>query len=159
MIRRGCFYLLVSFFCFIVSCSKADEIDVCVVDFSNELSFRPQYRTILTPESEESYNRGFITRCKTEVDSFFQILSDEVCALEQNFMKIQGIQGKAGTGCGVSNYKFSQSWLEGHAFQYAGVIIKRKKYVFINAFALDQFDRTIEDFPTWKEEFLDPYID
>lgn len=67
--------------------------------------------------------------------------------MEDNFKKILSIKS---TGCCFKGWEIPD--LKDYAFQYIGVIINNRKYIYINAFAIEMLYEQ-DSFETWYKEW------
>ncbi|PHN08155.1 hypothetical protein [Flavilitoribacter nigricans] len=132
------------------SCLKeAGPPDVCIVDFTGAYAYRPEYRVVFPPEVGKTLEP--CTRSMPAgVEGFYQILSDELCPLEQNFLKILEMDPSRSEPEG---WAMEEDYLTGSLIQYIGIIINDRKYVYINGLYLtsDDFLENYVDY--WEERF------
>lgn len=139
--------LLLSLLC---SCLKEDPPpDVCVVDFSDEYAYRPEFRVVFSADKGEGLapcTRSF----PDQVDDYYQILGDEVCPLEQNFLKILDLDP---TLSDPVDWGLDSTRLFDSALQYIGMIVDGRKYVYLNGFYTYSSDPNV-DIPYWQDRFV-----
>jgi hypothetical protein len=70
------------------------------------------------------------------IEQYWKISGQDVKNLEENFKKIYAL---AATGCCVSGPRIAQ--LKKFGFQYLGVMIRGRKYIYINAFPIEEVRR------------------
>ncbi len=100
---------------------------------SQNLIFKPSFGVAL----DTSYGSTMLDQCSRSIpeniNGFWTISLSEIAILEDNFKKIDTITAKE---CCFINAKVDR--IERYAFQYIGVIIKGKRFIYINAFPLDE---------------------
>jgi len=84
------------------------------------------------------------------VSVFWNPTQSDMKKIEQNLKKLLSLKASA---CCLMGYKLDS--LNGYAFQYVGVVVKKKKYIYINAFRAGSDDYLIRFFEKWK---TDPII-
>lgn len=94
--------------------------------------YKPQYSTILISNNGEK----MLTQCSRSVpnniESYFDLTKEDTALLENNLRKILSVKS---TGCCLKGWNIER--LEDYAYQYIGVIIKNRRYIYINAFLVN----------------------
>ncbi|NVN95768.1 MAG: hypothetical protein HXX18_10850 [Bacteroidetes bacterium] len=104
--------------------------------YSQEV-FIPKYFTVISKEKGKQMLNQCSRATPRKVKKFFNLTQNEIQKLDTCFL----------------NY-FKKEYLEMYAFQYIGLIIKGKKYININAFAIDN-DIINNSNNKWKTEPVD----
>lgn len=110
---------------------------MCILLYSfahcQSLQFKPSFDFTL----DTLYGSTLLKQCSRsvpkDINGFWLIHSTEIQTLENNFKSINKLTAK---GCCITNAKIDS--LEHFAFQFLGVLIKGKKFIYINAFPLDE---------------------
>lgn len=114
------------------------------VGYTQDNQYRPDYFGIVSVNEGKRVLRQCSRSAPTKVRSFFIPSSEELESLEENFMKILLVEASGCCGLGrVRN-------LENYGFQYLGVEIKKRRYIYINAFN----KAIVEDWGDEIEEIL-----
>ena len=107
--------------------------------------YTPNYFTIL----DQIEGRNVLDQCSrtspTKVENFFTPTSNEVSVLENNFRKL--LKTKSIDCC---NPAVQIKKLKRTVFQYTGLIIDHKKYIYINAFQIDSPEDLHNYYPDWQ---------
>ena len=117
--------------------------------FGQNTEFKPKYSVVL----EGINGKKLLSQCSREtpknISEFWQPTNNDIQNLENNFLKIKKIKS---TGCCFSGIVISE--LDKYGFQYIGVVIKNKKYIYINAFGIfsDEDVKTI--YKNWLNEAI-----
>lgn len=117
------------------------QLSVCAQDYS----FTPKYSTVI----DSSFGTLMLDQCSRysprDIKDFWNPSSIEISSVENNFKKILGLTSNicCCTDCKISN-------LDEFGFQYIGIIIKKKKYIYINAFRYGSESKLNSYYSTWK---------
>jgi hypothetical protein len=107
----------------------------------------PEYKVIL----EKSLGNDLIEQCSRstpeDIDEFYNITNEEIEILEQNFKKIKKVKS---TNCCWEGVYISN--LKRYGYQYIGVIIDKKKYIYINAFLIESKNDFETYYKNWETE-------
>ena len=115
------------------------------VVYAQSSRYAPAHSTILnTAQGEKCLKQ--CSRSTPNVDGFFKVSSHDSILLVQNFKKIK--KKKAQACCFV--YTGVKS-LDQYYYQYAGVVIKHKKYIYINAFVAGPYELS-KFLKNWRKE-------
>ena len=120
------------------------SIFICTIQalssHEQDSSFKPVFSSVM----DTSLGRKMLYQCSRSapgnVKGFWRPSNEDVKNLEDNFTKILQL---AGTGCCNSGPGIEH--LEKFGFQYLGVVIKGRKYIYINAFPISEvqeFEKT-----------------
>lgn len=107
----------------------------------------PQYSVILTKDKGEKVLAQCSRAVPSNVSGYFDLEDKDIELLEDNFKKILQLKAK---DCCIINGKIDR--LENYGFQYIGIIIHKKKYIYINALFIESgndFNRWYKD---WEKE-------
>jgi hypothetical protein len=133
--------ILISVFFFFAVCNT-----VC----GQSKYFKPKYSTVL----ELTKGKKLLLQCSREtpknISEYWNPTNTEIEDLESNFLKLKEIKS---TGCCFAGIIISD--LPKYCYQYTGVIINNKKYIYINAF---EFISDIELNTIYKEWLIEPVI-
>ncbi len=99
-------------------------------------SYCPKYSTILDQSKGELLLKQCSRRNPKNVSDFWTPTNNDIQIIERNFKKVTRLK--------TANWQAIKI-LDKFAFQYIGVIIKKKKLIYINAFHLDNDN----EFTTW----------
>ncbi len=111
---------------------------------TNQMKYIPQYGTILSSDNGEKIMNQCSRSIPENIDKYFDLTKGNIELLESNFRKILAIKS---TGCCYKGWKIEK--LENYGFQYIGVMINNRKYIYLNAFIIDEQD----SFETWYKEW------
>lgn len=118
-----------------------------VSSYSQDSKFTPKYSTII-PSSNGSVLLIQYSRAVPEkIDSYYNLTAIEIQILENNFKKILKLKSSLCCMMGLNIQK-----LNSYAFQYVGVIINGKKYIYINAFKVKSNRDLNAYYKEWKVE-------
>lgn len=122
---------------------------VCLLSFfhleAQDYTHRSKYSTILKIEQ--------IFTPEYDVADAWQLEKKDIEIMEKNFKKLTLI-----SAVGLESYKIKEKNLDTYAYQYVGVIIDDKKYIYINAFAFSDKKELEKFHKNWKIEFVDPQM-
>ena len=106
-------------------------------------------RVILAPGPETVIDNGCGRCTPFSVEEYFMLKNEEVCILESNFYKLEELISH---GCYYSGYSIAFDGYYPFAYQYLGVNIDMRKYIYVNALSI--FYKTIyNDYPGWTKEY------
>lgn len=114
------------------------------VTYAQKYAYHPQYITVL------SVNKGkdCLTQCSRSVpdsiSGFYKVTSADSLVLIQNLKKILSTK--------LMGSSRTLKTLKGTCFQLLGVMIGDKKFIYINAFDLNEDDLKFDDYKKWKTE-------
>lgn len=112
----------------------------------SEDSYKPPNAVALSA----SHGKDMMKQCSRSTPGtkkFWEVSNVDSDVLEENFNKLLAIKSKEGNR--IIN-------LRNYAYQYLGVIIDKKNYIYINAFQ-PTANKTLEDaYPTWKTTPVKP---
>lgn len=118
---------------------------------SQSQKFVPAHSAILSSEKGTALLKQCSRPTPSKVKRYFDLTAADIQALESNFKKILH---KKATDCCLVGIEVTD--LEKYCFQYVGVVIKGKKYIYINAFSFSGTEQELADrFGNWK---VDPVI-
>lgn len=106
--------------------------------------FNPQYSTILESDKGAKMVEQCSRSVPDNVDAYFDLTKEDVAILENNFRKILSMKA---TGCCLKGWNIEN--LDDYAFQYIGVVINNRRYIYINAFIVESED----DFNNWYKNW------
>jgi hypothetical protein len=131
---------IVIYFGLIITLS-ASEI---AVSYSQEAKFVPMISTIIAPDKGKEMLRQPSRPTPGKIQKFFTLTPGAIDTLLLNFTKIQTVK----TGSGK---KITKS-LGTYGYQYIGVVIKNKKYIYINAFDVKCPQNLFTKYKDWETE-------
>jgi hypothetical protein len=104
--------------------------------YSQDYHFKPSFGVIL----DSAQTKALLKQCSRsttpkKVKSYWKPTQNDIERLENNFNKLYGQSSKTGFIFG----KMTDS-LQEFGFQYAGVVMNRRKYIYINAFPISTLD-------------------
>jgi hypothetical protein len=105
--------------------------------YSQNKNFIPQFETILLANNYSKVLNQCSRKIPQKIDRSFDLTNSDIETLKNNFKKILIIKDKRGKT--IKN-------LSDYAYQYVGLIIDGKKYIYINAFIYSK----IETEKDWK---------
>jgi hypothetical protein len=114
--------------------------------FGQDTSFEPKYSTILNADKGERLLRQCSRSIPKKISSYWTPNEVDIRTLEKHFLKVKNVTA---TDCCLVNGSIQT--LDNSAFQYVGVTIKKKKYIYINAFYAD-FNELKSLHDKWKTE-------
>lgn len=98
------------------------------VGYTQDYQYQPDFVGLVPTDMGRRVLRQCSRSTPTKVRAFFTPSSEEIESLEQNFLKILLVE--ASDCCGIGNVRN----IENYGFQYLGVKIKKRRYIYINAF-------------------------
>ena len=111
--------------------------------FTQDYYFSPKYSTTL----DESKGELLLSQCSRwtpeDISGYWTPAQNDVHEIEQIFKKVYGLRTTNGQ---------TIASLDKFAFQYVGVTIKRKRFIYINAFHLDNDAEFVTFYKNWKTE-------
>jgi hypothetical protein len=96
----------------------------CLTITGQNYYFKPQFSTIINSDKRQYMCRPASRQGPGIISSYWNISQSDVEQLENNFMKIVKLKSQEASVDDLKNY----------AFQYAGIIVGGKRYIYINAF-------------------------
>ena len=112
----------------------------CSTFSQTEDSYKPTNAVILDEKQGDDLMKQ-CSRSAPDAKKFWNLTKADSDILEEYFNKLLGTKSKAGNR--IIN-------LRNYAYQYVGVTIARKNYIYINAFQQKPNKSVEEDHPTWK---------
>ena len=117
------------------------------VSFSQtEDSYKPPNAVVLSASHGEDLMKQ-CSRPSPEAKKFWDITKTDSDVLEEYFNKLLAMKSKEGNR--ITN-------LRNYAYQYLGITIGNKKYIYINAFQLKADKSPDEVYPSWKTSPVKP---
>lgn len=107
--------------------------------------FIPLYSTVLASENGDKMMNQCSRSVPENIDKYFDLTKENIELLESNFRKILAIKS---TGCCFNGWEVEN--LENYGFQYIGVEINNRKYIYLNAFIIDGDDDFTNWYKNWK---------
>ncbi|MTI19633.1 hypothetical protein E1176_01225 [Fulvivirga sp. RKSG066] len=127
---------------------------ICLIISLESLSqtFKPDYATALDAEAGTELLNQCSRSTPDNITDFWMVTDTEVVLLEQNFRKLTRLKS---SGCCYSGVKIKS--LRKFGYQYIGVTIKGKRYIYINAFHIDKnsFEQWYKNWETEPIVFCD----
>ena len=115
------------------------------VILAQDYSYKPKYSRILDSTKGSPILHQCSRATPQKVETFWNPTQSDIDSLEKNLKKVLTL--KADQCCLMGN---SVSFIEKYGLQYIGVMIKKKKYIYINAFYISS-DESIETrYNYWK---------
>lgn len=127
------------FFGLIIALSALDY----TVSYSQETKFVPLISTIITPDKGKEMLRQPSRPTPGKIQKFFDLTPGAVDTLFMNFSKIQSV--KTGKGKKIKN-------LTTYGYQCIGVMIKNRKFIYINAFDVKSPQSLYTKYKHWETE-------
>jgi hypothetical protein len=125
---------------------------LCIIFTSGTLSssnhssrYVPEFSTVISSAKGDEMLRQCSRSVPSEVDGYFEIAKGEIEKLESNFKDILKVKA---TGCCLLGGKISN--LNSYCYQYLGLLINNKRYIYINAFQFDSKDDLNTFFKEWE---------
>lgn len=112
---------------------------------TNQMKYIPQYGTILSSNNGEKIMNQCSRSIPENIDKYFDLTKENIELLESNFRKILAIKS---TRCCFKGWEVEK--LENYGFQYIGVEINNRKYIYLNAFIIDGEDDFTNWYKNWK---------
>lgn len=109
---------------------------------AQDYSFKPEYSTILDSSKGITVLHQCSRAAPGSVSFFWNPTKSDIKTIEENFKKVLSLKA---FDCCLIGFKLNS--LNRYIFQYTGVIIKKKKYIYINAFLGD-----LSDLKNWNTE-------
>lgn len=110
-------------------------------------SYKPKYSTTLDLSKGERLLRQCSRWTPKNISEYWIPTENDIARLEKQFMNVKEIKA---TACCLINGTIQT--LDNFAFQYIGVTIKKKKYIYLNAFHLDEEDDLNTFYKSWKTD-------
>jgi hypothetical protein len=104
--------------------------------YSQDYHFKPSFGVII----DSAQTKALLRQCSRsttpkKVKTYWKPMQNDIEHLENNFNKLYGQSSKT---CCIFGRTIDS--LQKFGFQYAGVIMNRRKYIYINAFPLSMLD-------------------
>ena len=113
---------------------------------AQDYSYKPEYSTVL----DSTFGKVLLHQCSRatpkSVKKNWNPTKDDIEKLEKNFKKVLELRA---TVCCIIGLPVPS--LDGYAFQYLGVTINKRKYIYINAFA-NGSEEPNKSFKNWEFE-------
>lgn len=129
---------ILGFILFLITCSTINA-------YSQKDKFVPENSTIIPSDIGISLLMQCSRSTPNKVDSCFDLTTNDLWKLENNFKKVLKI--KAADCCLLGGVIKD---LKNYAFQYTGLIVNNKKYIYINAFKLYTPEDLTTIYKNWK---------
>lgn len=113
--------------------------------FSQSDRFIPENSTIISSGKADIMLRQCSRAVPTKVNSYFDLTINDIQGLENNFKKVLKLKA---TECCLSGGLIKS--LKHYCFQYIGLIINGKRYIYINAFQIESAQDLSTIFKDWK---------
>lgn len=114
---------------------------------SSRYEFKPQYSIALPSETGKKMMVQCSRSVPEKIEKYFDLTNTDIASLEDNYKKILSIKA---TECCLQGWKIPK--LDDYAFQYVGVVINSRKYIYINAFLID-ISYGQDSFKTWHKDW------
>lgn len=109
-------------------------------------SFVPAYSTILKADKGKAIMAQCSRSIPEGVTDYFDLTDADVAKLDSNFKKVLYIKSE---GCCI--VRSSVKNLDKYAYQFIGVIVGKQKFIYINAFAIDNSKNPVQLKAGWQE--------
>jgi hypothetical protein len=103
-------------------------------------NFEPSFSASLDTKSGRLLLKQCSRATPKNISNFWTLSHSDIATLESNFSNISSVKAK---DCCIIGMKVQN--LENFGFQYVGVIIHKKKYIYINAFPLEEIAQRKKD--------------
>jgi hypothetical protein len=107
--------------------------------------YQPKQYTILDSTKGKNLLRQCSRSTPQKISSFWVPSEKEIMMIDAQFLRVMDIKSK---GCCLPGRKIQK--LDDFAFQYIGVTIHGKKYVYVNSFYKDKENESL--YTNWKTE-------
>lgn len=111
--------------------------------FAQNHKFIPKFSTTISAEEAPNLLKQCSRSVPEKVKGYIDLKNDDIKKLESDFKKVLTVKPE---GC---CYSGNIRRLKNHGYQYAGLIINNKKYIYINAFHMDS-EEDLERYKDWK---------
>ena len=119
------------------------------ISLAHGQEFKPKYSTILDVRHGPSLMSQCSRSTPDHVADYWKLTAEDVAILERNLKNITKLKSK---GCCIAGLRITDP--ADYAYQYIGVVIRKQRYIYINAFAYSS-DEWLEQFiPRWQTEPL-----
>jgi len=113
---------------------------------SGQDRFRPTYLAIL----DSSKGRQLLNQCSrivpANVKGFWQIMPQDRSLLERKFKRLlTKLSRQWGVGSNFTTF-------QGYCFQCVGVLVHRKRFIYISGFKMNPDDLKYDDYKKWESE-------
>jgi len=109
--------------------------------------FIPDYSVILPSEQGEKMMQQCSRSVPNNIEKFFNLTEQDIHLLEDNFMKLLTVKS---TNCCFSGITIKS--LDNYGFQYIGIVINSKKFIYINAFSYETKDEFSTFYKNWQTQ-------
>lgn len=114
--------------------------------YAQDNSYKPKYATILDSSKGVRLLKQCVRWSPKRVSKYWTPTQEDIEILEKEFLKVKDIEA---TACCIINGSIRT--LDNFGFQYFGVTIKKKKYLYINAFHVAN-DAAFSSYSDWKTD-------
>jgi hypothetical protein len=120
-----------------------------VLTFSQpgDSAFRPKYTAVLDTSKGRLLVRHSPRPAPQKISAYWNIEQKDIDRLHKFFRKITSVPA---SGAYLSGTR-QPLGLDNYAYQYTGIVISKKKYIYVNAFYLSDII-LIEDYKDWQTE-------
>ena len=103
----------------------------------------PEHEVALKPEHAKSLLNQCSRSTPKNISDSWAVSDSEISQIHEHFNKLKSLKS---SGCCIEGLKLNS--LDAYAFQYLGVTIKKRRYIYVNAFFVDP-----EYFEEWYKEW------
>ncbi|NVO10807.1 MAG: hypothetical protein HXX16_12645 [Bacteroidales bacterium] len=115
--------------------------------YSQKNNFTPEYSTIILSNKGKELLNQCSRAVPEKIENYYDLTANEIQKLENNFRNILEIKSSE---CCMTGLKIEK--LKGYIFQYTGIVLNGKKYIYINAFKVESKDDLKTYYKDWKTE-------
>ena len=106
--------------------------------------FTPKFSTTISVEEAPNLLKQCSRSVPEKIKGYFELKNEDIEKLESDFKKVLDLKPE---GC---CYSGKIRGLNNHGYQYAGLVINNKKYIYINAFYIDSEEELERYKKDWK---------
>lgn len=115
--------------------------------YSQKNNFTPEFSTIILSNKGKELLNQCSRAVPEKIENYYDLTANEIQKLENNFRNILEIKSSE---CCMKGLKIKK--LKGYIFQYTGIVLNRKKYIYINAFKVESKEDLKTYYKNWKTE-------
>jgi hypothetical protein len=123
------------------------HIPILAFSQQGDSAFKPTYSTVLDTSKGRLLVKQSPRQIPQKISAYWDVTEKDIEKLQKFFRKVTSIPA---SGAYLQGTRLPLS-LDQFAFQYTGVVISKKKYIYINAFYLSDII-LIEDYKDWRTE-------
>lgn len=120
---------------------------IWIIGGTQNKTFKPEFSTIINADKGQEMMAQCSRSTPEKIDGFWNLTEKDAEKLENNFSKITHMKS---IECCISGGRIKN--LKQYGYQYLGVKIENRKFIYINAFWIESKDDMDKWYKDWKIE-------